>query len=270
MKRYKKSLHNWINLQRAVPLTTAILAFVAIAAARLGFLNLSIPEQLLLAVLGLLAVDALVERMRILEHIHHSLDIIGRRAEFQPRLMWETDLLQEVPLDKELQGVNELFVSGGSLFGLLSRQRDLIRRWLSQTIDAKLLLILEDPEAARKGKTPVWSSDIDRGRETYAQDIERSLTIIKSLKEEFSEKIEARLTDQVPSLTIMMIDRSKARVFLNLYMGGPEQRPIFELSKTRHPEWFRLFKERYYDQLWKESRPWPPAGKGTTNSHAPI
>lgn len=270
MKRHKKSWRDWVSPQRAVPLATAILAFVAIAAATFDLLRLSIPEQLLLTILGLLAVDALVERMGILEQIRHSLDILSRGAEFQPSLMWERDLIAEVTLDKDLQGANELFVSGGSLVGLLSRQRELIRRWLSQTIDAKLLLILEDPEAARRGKTPVWSSDIDRGREAYAQDIERSLTIIMSLKEKFPEKIEARLTDQVPSLTIMMIDRSKARVFLNLYMGGPEKRPVFELSKTRHPEWFGLFKERYYDQLWNESRPWPPAGGDTTNSPAPI
>lgn len=232
-------------MQRLIPIMTAATAFVAITAANLGFLALSISTQVMLTILGLLAIDALVERMRILEQMRHSLDILSGGGELHPSLTWETDALQRSPLDVYMQGASEVFVSGGSLIGLLSRQREFIRRWLSQTKDARLLLILENPDTARKGKTPVWSSDIDQDRETYARDIEKSLMIVTSLKEEFPQQIEVRLTDQVPSLTTVIVDRTKARISLNLYMGGPEKRPVFELAKRTHGEWLKLFEERY-------------------------
>jgi hypothetical protein len=263
---FKKSWEDWSKLQRLVPVIMAVTAFVAVAGANLGFLILSIPEQVILTLLGLLAIDALVERMQILEQIRHGVGILTGGVGLQPSLIWETDILQRSPMHIYLQGARELFVSGGSLTLLLSRERELIQQWLSQRSDARLLLIFEDPETARKGKTPVWSSYIDHSRETYARDIERSLLIVTRLKDEFSHKIEVHLTDQVPSLTVMMIDRDKARIFLNLYMGGPEKRPALDLSKSKHKEWFRLFEHRYRDQLWQESRQWLPTDEDVINS----
>lgn len=138
---------------------------------------------------------------------------------------------------------------------MFTAQREVIGRWLSQTIDAKLLLILVDPEAVRTGKVSVESLHIDQDKETYAGDIDRSLRIITNLKRSFPGKLKVRLTDQTPSLTVMMIDRREVRVSLNLYLAYPDERPILELSKTRHPKWFRLFKERYYVRLWDKSEP---------------
>lgn len=257
MNSFKTSWTDWIKLQRSIPILTAATAFVTITAANLGLFKMPFHSQVILTILGLLAIDALVERKRILEQMRHSLDILSGGGELHPSLMWEKDALQRSPLDEYMQGANEVFVSGGSLTDLLSRQREVIQTWLSQTKDARLLLILENPVTARKGKTPVWSSDIDR--EIYATDIETSLKVITNLKKEFRGRIEVRLTDQVPSLTTLIVDRTKARISLNLYMGGPEERPVFELAKTTHSKWLELFEKRYRNQLWKQSIPWPPA-----------
>ena len=265
LKTSEKTWKEWTKFQRIIPLTTAAMAFIAVAAANLGFLVLSVSEQIILTILGLLAVDALVERMRILDKIRVGLTSLIGDTKHQPILEWETDLLQKNSLTQILNNTTELFVSGGSLISILSGQQESIRQWLSTTTNAKLFLILENPNSARKGRTPVWSSLLTdqntkttEDREIYAQDIEKSLIIITNLKREFNERVEVRLTDQVPSLTIMIIDRRKARVFLNLYRGGPEKRPVFELSLKRHSAWFELFNQRYYDQLWDASAVWLP------------
>jgi hypothetical protein len=254
-KSNTKWWHNWVRPQRLFPLATAGGAFIALLLAGLGMLTLSIPEGILISLLGLLAIDALGERMGVLEQIQQSLDIMTKVGEPKPYLAWEPDVFREVPLEKYLQGANELFISGGSLIGLFTAQRETLRRWLSQTTDTKLLLILVDPEAVRTGKVSVESLHIDQDKETYARDIDRSLETITNLKRRFPGKIDVRLTDQTPSLTVMMIDRREARVSINLYIAYPDQRPMFELSKTRHPEWFRLFEERYYVRLWDQSEP---------------
>jgi len=260
-KPSKKWWHDWIKPERLVPLGTVIGAFIALLLAGLGILTISIPEGIMLSLLGLLAADALVERMGILERIQHRLELIDQSEETEPRLMWEPDILRDEPFEKYLRGANELFVSGGSLIGLFREQREVIERWLSQTPDAKLRLILVDPKLVREGKISVESlyrdkdNGEDEGREIYARETDRALGMIASLQKGFPGKIEVRLTKETPSVTVMMIDRSKARVSVNLYRVYPTQRPAFVLSKAKHPTWFKPFEERYYIELWNKSKP---------------
>lgn len=98
----KKWWHDWIRPQRSIPLATAVGAFVALLLAGLGILTVSIPEGVVLSLLGLLAIDALVERMGILERIQHSLDVVTRIGESRPGLAWESDVFHEVPFENYL------------------------------------------------------------------------------------------------------------------------------------------------------------------------
>ena len=259
-KSSKKWWQSWIKPERLVPLATVIGAFIALLLAALGILTVSVPEGVMLSLLALLAADALVERMGILERIQRSLELMNQSVKSEPHLVWEPDMFRDEPFENYLKGANELFVSGGSLIGLFREQREVIERWLSQTPDAKLRLILVDPKLVREGKLSVESlyRDTDNGenegRELYARETERALGMIASLQKSFPGKIEVRLTKETPSVTVMMVDRSKARVSVNLYRIYPTQRPAFILSKTRHPTWFRPFEERYYIELWSKSK----------------
>lgn len=252
-KSNKKWLQDWIKLERLVPLAIIGLAGSAFILERLGIVTLSVPEGLVLAVLGLLAFDALGERMGILKRIQDSLDLINKAQDPKPWLMLESELLLEMPLEKYLDKANELFISGGSLHGLLAVQPRVIERWLSQTRQAKLLLILVDPDAVRTGKVSVQHLHISQDKDEYARHIDSSLRTIKKLQKSFPGKVEYRLTDQVPSMTVLMINHNKARVSLNLYLTSPDQRPIFELSRSEHPKWFELFQTKYYIELWEKS-----------------
>jgi uncharacterized FlaG/YvyC family protein len=247
----KKWWFNWSKIQKLVPLIPVVGVIVAILLSITGRLIISIPEGLILSLLALLSIDALLERMTILERIQKNLDELGSS---RPQLRWDSDLYEETPFEKYLQGVEELFVSGGSLISLFTVQREVIARWLKQTSDAKLKLILVDPDALRAGKVTVESLHIDQNKETYARDIDKSLIIIKNLQEGFPQKIEFRLTDQIPSLTVMIINKSEAMIALNLYTAYAGQRPAFEVSRIKHPIWFKLFYERYYVNLWEKSK----------------
>jgi len=80
--------HKWKG--RIIPLVTVIAAFVASIMSMLGKLNMSVIFQsLTLSLLGLLALDALFERMGILEKI---LERLGPDEVAEPRLLLEEKL----------------------------------------------------------------------------------------------------------------------------------------------------------------------------------
>jgi hypothetical protein len=164
-----------------------------------------------------------------------------------------------------LNGVNELFVSGGHLNNLLVSEKYAITSWLTSNANAKLKLILESPKAARSNHTPVGAGS----RKDYINLIHSSLDILAEQMGQFNTKdnpprIEVRLTDEVPSLTVMIADNHKARINLNLYLGRPVDRPVMEISRARHKTWFDLFDERYRKILWAASREWTPGQSITT------
>jgi hypothetical protein len=231
---------------------------VAIIGTNLNLIPTDVLPQALLAVLALLAIDALIERMRILEQVRLDLDtLVGGDA--NPTVEFEREICKRTPLTDYLRGVNSLFVSGGSLIGLVVGRQVALQKWLDQNRRHKLFLLIEDPRTAKTSRTPVYSSLIDKTRQAYASDIERTQLVLQVLMANFPGQIVARLTQEVPSLSVMMADRRKARISLNLYRGATETRPAFELSRSRHPAWFQLFEERYRDTLWQQAKPWQPA-----------
>jgi len=68
----------------------------------------------------------------------------------------------------------------------------------------------------------------------------------------------------------MIVDRVKARVFFNLYKGGPEKRPVVEIIKSQLPDLFNLFDDRYRDQLWEASEPYDTLSSSSKDAPHPL
>jgi hypothetical protein len=217
-----------------------------------GIIQMSIPEGMILTLLGLLAVDALIERLDVLEKIKQALDLLNSPNNVEPRLMWERDVFKNEPMEKYLQGAKELFVSGGSLIGLFREKQEVLEKWLYQTADARLKLIIVDPQLVREGKISVDSIYRDKQKD-FVSETEKSLEIVTALQKNFLGKVEVRLTNETPTVTVMIVDRVKARVSINLSRGYPTNRPVFAVSKDKYPDWFNIFDERYYTKLWSTS-----------------
>lgn len=248
----------WLKLERFVPLGTIFGAFIAALLATFGIIQMSIPEGIILSILGLLAIDTLIERMEILEKIKQTLDSLKNSTDVEPRLTWEHDVFKNEPFEKYLQDAKELFVSGGSLIGFLKDQKEVLEKWLYQTPDARLKIIIVDPKLVREGKISVDSLYRDRdennsGQENFARETEGALGRIVAFQRRFLGRIEVRLTNETPSVTVMIVDRVKARVSVNLLRGYPTNRPSFAISKDKFPDWFKIFDERYYTELWSTS-----------------
>lgn len=254
---------DWIISGRIVPLTTVVAAVIVGLLGLLGLIQMSSFEAITLTLLGLLAFDALVERLGILEKIRSSLEAISKSGVSRPYLVWERDLLEKEPFERFLLGANELFISGGSLAGLFRYQSEIISQWLDRAPKARIRLVVLDPSIVRADKVSVASlyrdSELDKeskGQEAYAREIDYTIGKVRLLHKKYASRVEIHVTDKTPSVTVMIVDCARARISVNLNSIYSPQRPVFEVSRTMHPDWFKEFEERYYNELWTGSSPY--------------
>jgi hypothetical protein len=249
--------HKWFRLNRLIPLATIIAVFVAILLSVFQVVQFSFFENLVLTLLGLIAVDAFVERMEILERILKDVEPV---ANVGPELLPEQILLTEKPFKKFINGAEEIFIFGGSLAGLFSKEYKCIDEWLASKSNTMMKIILVDPELVLDGKITVQSLfryldwDEKTARDYYAHETLKSLKVIQSLQKTYPDRIRLRLTKETPSVTILMADKRKARVSINLYQNDPTERPIFEVDRDDHYSWYLTFEKLYYHEIWENSR----------------
>lgn len=249
--------HNWMKLDKLIPVSGIVAAFAAITLSIFQVVEFSFFENIVLALLGLIAVDAFVERMGILERLLRGVegaDNVG------PELLPEQILLSRKPFKKFIHRAEEVFIFGGSLTGLFSNEYRTIDEWLASNGGARMKIILVDPELVMEGKITVQSLfryldwDEKTAREYYAQETIKSLQVIKSLQKTYPGRIQLRLTKETPSVTLLMVDKRKARISINLYQNDPTERPIFEVNKDDHHPWYMTFEKLYYHEIWEKSR----------------
>jgi hypothetical protein len=267
----------WFKLDRLIPLVTMIgvLSAIALSFVKESRVNFTLFENLVLVLLGLISFDAFIERMGILERILKALERVEPKG---PELWAEQDLLNGQSFENFIAGAGEVFIFGGSLAGLFKNEFDVIHHWLDsleengrtkikrrkKVHEANLKILLVDPQLVRKGKITVQSLfryfglSEDRARKAYAKDVEDTLRIISVLKNLFPDRIEIRLTKETPSVAALMVDQRKARISINLYQNDLKKRPIFEIHKDQHREWYSTFESLYYKQVWEESRRYDP------------
>lgn len=225
--------NKWLKLDRILPLATIIAVIVAILLSIFQVLELTFYENLVLALLGLIGFDSFIERMGILDRILKALE---RKEKVGPEILLEEDLLSERPFDEFVSGADEVFIFGGSLAGLIKHEYNTIERWLttikenskihtSKKRGANLKLLLVNPDLVRKGRITVQSlfryfgMDEKHARKEYATDVEKTIRAIGELQKSFPGMIDIRLTKETPSITLVLVDRRKARVSINLYQN---------------------------------------------------
>lgn len=254
----------WLRLDRILPLATIIGVFIAILLSIFQVVELTLFENMVLGLLGLIGFDSFIERMGILEKILKALE---RKEKVGPELLLEEELLSKQPFDEFIRGANEVFIFGGSLAGLIKHEFNTIETWLGtvkesnnnhngEGKDANLKLLLVDPQLVRKGRITVQSlfryfgMDDAHARKEYAKDVEKTIRAIGELQKSFPAKIEVRLTKETPSVTLVLVDKRKARVSVNLYQNDLKKRPIFEIRKDEHYGWYDTFENLYYRHVW--------------------
>jgi hypothetical protein len=234
--KYLKELLFWRNI-------THTLAVAAVAAAEIvdilvPQLNwLSISENFLLLVLGLIVTNELIERVQS-----------------QPRKCFDV-LDAWPPFNEYAKNACEIFIAGGSLDGLTERFAHFLIKKAVRGCQVRLVFM--DPESPAIPHVELWS-DPNLPENYYRNAICLSLKRLAAI--DGAHRLEVRLDPSIPALAVTILDGSQSngriRVDIQPFQATVLERPVFELTRQGEDlQWYNLFYRQYYEELWSRAKP---------------
>jgi hypothetical protein len=247
----RKSWRRWLTLRRLIPLAIIVVAGGAGILSRLGLLQAKPIESVLLAVLALLAVDALTERINLLERIEERLSNLTSVSGLRERA--QIPLIHEEAVD-----ASEIVVVGASLISWVVPHYDFFERQMKRGCKFRFLLL--DPTSPA---VPVW--DLTTRSPVIKIDIERTLESLKLMKQAEKDsrgRCEVRLGKVFPPFSMIAVDPAKDTgwmiVEIHTYKRTLGERPHIRLSHMSDNKWFDFYVGQY-EQLWEDSTIWDPS-----------
>lgn len=245
---------SWLTPQKIVPSATIIVAFVAQILEMIEIISLTIGEQLILLLIGLLAIDALTERIAVIRKL--SDDIISLRDGYSSAEKFFIFRRHSVPIEDRIRNAGKIDVYGASLLAITTQNRDLLLKKLQQGCKMRILLYNEQ-NTELLDSTHLLSGALST--QTRIDEIKMTLDILRSINSGFSASdcgLEVRTSNEpiVASMLIADSDKSSGEMRVELYLigiTGPE-RPGFHVKKNQDLHWFNFFAS-YFDDRWENA-----------------
>jgi len=199
--------------------------------------------------LALLALDALVERVSIVDGIERRLANLESPTVLRDR----SSLTQMTAM---AVGAKEIVACGITLVSLVPTHHDFWKEKLRRGVNLRFMMI--DPDSI------AWQSWCESQRTPSPGDLTFALnSLAPLLRESYPGQIEVRLSPQFLPVSIAGVDlgsdNGRMNVELVFTRTDLPNRPHVHLTKMASPQWFDFFAEIFED-LWTRSRPWiPPA-----------
>lgn len=244
----------WLKPRRLIPLLTALVSFGVDLLGVLQVLSVTLVEGIILFVLGMLATDAVTERLGFFARIEKRVKKIERHM--TPRISAEFFFKDRESLQKIEERVeeakNEICMTGISLTEIIGTHLSLLQKKLDEGCRVKLLLLnpySETVKLAAKITSPEKSAKALRSQ------IETSLKIVEPLTKQY-RKLAIRLLDDYPPFSLFLVDSEKPygkiKVELYSYKSSPSERVHFFLHKS-DKYWYSHFHDQFL-KLWKSSK----------------
>jgi hypothetical protein len=240
-------MRDWISFKRLVPLGTALFALGAEVAHVFGLAPTLDVEAVVLFVLALLALDALVERVGIVERIERHLSRLETPSVLRDRA-------ELVKIDELAFGADELAACGATLFSLVPQQHDFLLKKLNAGMSMRFVVL--------DSKSPAWQiwNDVEIPTPT---DLDTTLKTFASLMNKHTAgNIEVRVAPfMLPSsLVIANTSQTTGRMNVEFAFNGVAtlpHRPHIYIARSSSPQWFEFFCDRF-EKLWERSKPYTP------------
>jgi hypothetical protein len=240
-------LKNWMSTGRLLPLLTILGAGSANVLSLIGIVPLSTPEEITIALLGLLAVDSLVERSNILERIEKRLNNLSAIQTLQPRA--------NIPKPIENgQHATEIIILGVHIMTAFTPYIGFYEERLRAGCRIRFILI--DP-----GSSAIENFNLLKGHSKTRSHIEVTLGLIQELNNKVDprNKCEVRLASVLMPYSIFAVDINSACgsmiVEYQSYRVSIDDRPHVQLTVRESPYWFDYYR-RQLESIWSESAEW--------------
>lgn len=240
----------WVKPSRLIPSLTILGAGSIGVLSYLGVITLSIPEGVIIALLGLLAIDALIERLDILERIDAKLNRITVN---QPLLRKRLDL---PPVGERAINASEICIVAVAATTLATYHLNFFERKIRDGCRIRIVLLNPDVPSLQ-----TWNlqSKMPRTEEF----IRTTLATLRELVEmnKIKGKCEVRLLDVFLPFSMFAVDLQKISgsmiVEYHVYKDTPEERPHIFFTSQNDPFWFNFYRQQF-EQAWAEAKVWTP------------
>lgn len=248
--RYKiKSIKFWLKPQRILPLLTILGAGVALVFSMMEIIDLSAADSIIISLLGLIAIDSVVERLSILESIESKLvNTVGSsglraRTEFS---------------DFEQRSIHasEIFILAISAISLSGRYAHIFENKVNDGCRIKIILLNPQSESLK-------SLELTNRDQAAAHDIRASLAAFEPLIGIKNRKgrCEIRLSDFFLPFSIVAFNPSKDSgemiVEYHSYKISFGEQPHVFLTTKDNIHWYEFYKNQF-EKAWNDSIPWDP------------
>jgi hypothetical protein len=252
---------HWRKLERVIPLLTIAAAggVEILAALQVPHFKLSLGEHVTIILLGLLAIDSLIERIKILEDIKDRIEIGPKISPLRKRS-------EMPPVSDQTDGASEILLLAVSGVGLIEGHLPIFRRLLQEGCNFRVIIL--DPESPY---VDTWSEVV--GASSTKQEIESVQSVFRNITSSAScrGRCEIVLSRTPPTFSLFAINPrteggSMCIDFHTLDIRLAE-RPLISLKRRYHREWFDLFVSQF-ELAWERAMAQNPAA--STDHKAPF
>lgn len=238
----------WLKPSRFVPLLTILAGGATIVLSLLRAIQLTLAEQIVIALLALLAVDALTERLSVLESLQTKLSNLSAAQALKGRAIIRKPI-------EYAEGANEiriLVIDGASV---IIPYAGFYERKLKEGCNIWILLL--NPESSSVG---MWDKLVNRTDSRAF--VEQSLNEVERLTQlKTKGTCEVRLLDMFLPFSLFIVDGAKESgsmtVEYHAYHVSIDERPHVDLSALNDPYWFDYYR-RQFEEAWSTSTDWTP------------
>ncbi|MCW4055392.1 MAG: hypothetical protein NWE82_01265 [Candidatus Bathyarchaeota archaeon] len=254
--RWKK----WFRPSHLIPLLTILGAGAAIVLSLFKLITLSIAEDVTIALLALLAVDALGERLGLLDRIETHVVDLSRKLESRPSADELLLLRDELPsFLSQIQKGDDIWVAGRSLAILLNNYSNQIQEATKSGKRFRFMIV--DPDNLPLMNAIASSSYPYPSAVTVEQHGRQALAHLKLLVENTPEgTIMVRLADHIPTCVYFIIDGETSHGQMVIEMYGyrlsPGQRLHIRLTCSADSRTFASYL-RQFNNMWLDAKPFP-------------
>lgn len=248
----------WLQLGNLVPALTIIIALLGAIGYPKGLVALR--DQLMLSVLGLLGIDALIER-----HGYHE-KILGITSnltslEIKPRLYPRSTVHADERMPDLIRNSKSLLIAGPTLLSTVGQNLEAFREAAVGGKSIRLLLMPQDLDA----KCMDWLANLYGMSGPDLKDhLNSSFTSIRNLYNSILPErrhfLEVRLLKTVPAASfVMQNSRTNDGLILyevHLFGRSASDRPCLRL-KPSETQMYSTY-EGAIEDLWEASTPWSP------------
>lgn len=249
----KGKLGEFLRIEFVIPALIIVIAFLGL------FQVLPVTfEQLVLLLLGFLAIDAVVERTIFFRHLREEVTRSRERKFLESR-----DDPSYADFKEYCSGAQEIFVCGLSLGYVATQAQFFFEERI--TNGCKFGLIIINPNISDEALSLIADHD-ERARDPrflqlLRSEIQASIDIMDGLRNvpNRTGHLEVRAAKGLPVFTITMVnpaqDTGKMRIELRPYKRNQGVRPYFELKRQNREDqyWYDFFFLHYYRKLWDDS-----------------